>query len=141
MLKPLTFEGRFECGLDAIVNNKIWAFVAVVGEHYGARLGIAIANEQGYNPVPEYWAHADRLDEMQDHANQLNAAEGKSEFLCVEIVCSTMGGRRYVPPQDPEGEDPPHWIKDPAERARRMQEAIDNGAAPCDGGPSPSDVR
>jgi hypothetical protein len=93
MLKPLTFEGRFECGLDDIVKGKVWAFVAVTGEHYGARLGIAIANENGYNPVPEFWAHADTHDEMQAHADELNEKEGKDKRLAAEIVCSTMGGR------------------------------------------------
>lgn len=93
MLKPLTFEGRFECGLDEVVKNKIWCFVAVVGEHYPARLGVAIANEQGYNPVPEFWAHADTFDEMQAHADELNEEEGKDRRVAAEIVCSTMGGR------------------------------------------------
>jgi hypothetical protein len=64
-IKKLSKEGRFECGLDDIVRNKVWAFVAVVGKHYGARLGVAIANEQGYNPIPEFWAHSDSLDDMQ----------------------------------------------------------------------------
>jgi hypothetical protein len=87
--KPFTKEGRFECGMDEIVKNKIWCFVAVVGEHYGARLGIAVANMRGYHPVPEFWCHADRLDVLQDHADELNAAEGLTKVQSVEIVCST----------------------------------------------------
>lgn len=91
-LKPLTFEGRFECGFDAIVKNKVWAFVAVVGDNYGARLGVAIANESGYCPIPEFWANADTIDVMQAHADELNQAEGKSPREAAEIICSTMGG-------------------------------------------------
>jgi hypothetical protein len=93
-LKKLSAEGRFECGLDESVKGKVWAFVAVVGEHFGARLGIAFANEQGYCPIPEHWANAERLDEMQDHADELNEAEGKDKRIAAEIVCSTMGGRK-----------------------------------------------
>lgn len=94
MIKKLSMEGRFECGLDDVVKNKVWAFVAVVGEHSPARLGIAIANEQGYNPIPEYWAHGDDLHELQAHADELNEAEGKDKRLAAEIICSTMGGRK-----------------------------------------------
>lgn len=90
MLKPFTAEGRFECGLDTIVAGKVWAFVNVVGENYPARLGIAIANEPGYVPIPEHWCHADSYDELDRHAEQLNEAEGLSVLEAVRIVCSTM---------------------------------------------------
>lgn len=93
MLKPFTFEGRFECGLDDIVRGKVWCFVNVVGEHYPARLGIAIANEPGYNPIPEHWCHADSYDELDRHAEDLNLAEGIDVKLAARIVCSTMGGQ------------------------------------------------
>jgi hypothetical protein len=93
-MKKLSAEGRFEAGIDEVVKGKVWAFVAVTGEHYGARLGIAIANEQGYNPIPEFWANADTYGEMSAHADELNEAEGKDKMLAAEIVCSTMGGRR-----------------------------------------------
>lgn len=97
MLKPLTAEGRFECGLDeAVAKKPDWCFVAVMGEHCGARLGIAIANEQGYWPIPEYWANADTLPELQAHADELNKAEGLTLQDAMLIQVSTMGGRRYV---------------------------------------------
>ena len=96
MMKPLTFEGRFECGLDEIVTGKVWAFVAVTGENYGARLGVAFANEPGYTPIPEFWANADRHDEMQAHADELNAAEGLDKLAAAKIICSTMGGQRIA---------------------------------------------
>lgn len=35
----------------------------------------------------------------------------------------------------------PHWIADPAERRAHLRAAIENQSAPCDGGPSPEDVR
>lgn len=93
MLKPFTTEGRFECGLDEIVRGKIWAFVAVVGEHTPARLGVAIANEPGYYPIPEHWCHGD-YDDISAHADELNRAEGLDLHISTLIVASTMGGRR-----------------------------------------------
>lgn len=97
MLKPLTAEGRFECGLDTAFLGKIWAFVPVVGENFGARLGVAVANENGYSPVPEHWCNADTWQEMSDHADELNAAMGLDPMTAVNIVASTMTGPRYAP--------------------------------------------
>lgn len=94
-LKELTKEGRFECGLDALVKGKDWAFTAVVGDHCAARLGVAIANESGYVPVPETWAHADDYDAMEAHAEALNAAEGLDPKTAALIVVSTMGGIQF----------------------------------------------
>jgi hypothetical protein len=94
-MKEFTKEGRFECGLDAAVKGKTWAFVAVVGEHYPARLGVAIANESGFMPIPEHWCNADDYDAMEAHAEALNTAEGLNPRQAAEIQCSTMGGRRY----------------------------------------------
>jgi hypothetical protein len=96
MLKPFTNEGRFECGLDNIVKGKVWAFVAVVGHATPARLGVAIANERGYNPIPETWCHADDYEEMERHADELNEAEGISVKVATDIVASSMV-RQFMP--------------------------------------------
>lgn len=95
MLKPLTAEGRFECGLDDVVKGKVWAFVPVMNRGAGPQfqLAVAIANEQGYNPIPVFWAHAESYDEMADHADELNRAEGLSEREAAKIVCSSMNGK------------------------------------------------
>ena len=94
-MKEFSAEGRFECGLDAIVQGKVWCFVNVVGDNYAARLGVAIANEQGYVPIPEFWANADSYDEMDRHAEALNKAEGLDVLTATRIVCSTMGFKRF----------------------------------------------
>lgn len=104
-MKPFTPEGRFECGLDEVLKAKAvkageWAFVAVIGENFGARLGVAIANESGYVPIPEHWAHADDLDDLEEHAQTLNAQEGIGPRTAALIMVSTMGGRRFVPNAD-----------------------------------------
>ena len=93
MLKPFTKEGRFESGFDNIVRGKVWAFVDVMNDQDDEppyRLGVAIANEQGYHPVPIAWCHADNYDEMADHADALNVAEGLGDKQAALIVCSSM---------------------------------------------------
>lgn len=121
MLKPLTAEGRFEAGIDNVVKGKVWAYVAVTGEHYGARLGIAIANQQGYNPVPEHWAHADTYDEMSAHADELNEAEGLSKWNATEVVISTMGGKPVLLVKDAEGNVSADWQLAPGSGRRRRR--------------------
>lgn len=101
-LREFTHEGRFECGLDSVLKDKgvkpgTWAFIAVIGEDYGARLGVAVANENGYVPIPEHWAHADSLDDLEEHAQTLNALEGIGPRTAAMIMVSTMGGKRFVP--------------------------------------------
>lgn len=89
MLKKFTPEGRFESGLDEIVAGKLWAFVPVVTKH-GVGLGVAVANEAGYNAIPLHWAIADTWAEMDAHADELNIAEGTDEAAAMRIVCSSM---------------------------------------------------
>lgn len=71
MLKKLTFEGRFECGFDKIGHGKVRALTPTI-QPGGIGLGIAVANERGYYPVPLHWCRADTYDEMDAHADELN---------------------------------------------------------------------
>jgi hypothetical protein len=90
--KQLTFEGKFESGILDLCAGKVYAFVAVLapgrGETY--QLGIAVANEAGYHPVPLHWAHADTMEEMQAEATRLNAEMGLDEGRAALIVASSM---------------------------------------------------
>jgi hypothetical protein len=89
----LTFEGRFECGFDEVVKGKIAAVVAVRSKD-GIGLGIAIANERGYCPIPLTWAHGDNFQEMMDHADEINREVlGISRDQAFEIIATTMRGR------------------------------------------------
>lgn len=94
-MKHFTAEGRFECGMDAVIAGKAWAFVAVMPPKGGpaAALGLAIANEAGYTPVPLHWCHADSWAEMEAHAEALNRAEGISDDAATRIVCSTFAAQ------------------------------------------------
>jgi hypothetical protein len=91
-MKQLSFEGRFESGMNAIVEGKVWAFCPTPAEGdrpmYG--LGIALANEQGYYPIPLAWVWGDTWAEMSAHAESLNAEEGLSRLDAAKIVISTM---------------------------------------------------
>ena len=89
-MKKLSFEGRHECGLNAIVAGKDYAFVAVLGEEHPARIGVAIRNEPGYYPVPEHWAHADTLEDMQAHVDELNAEAGLTLREAAVIIATSM---------------------------------------------------
>lgn len=96
-IKEFTAEARFECGLDAIVAGKVWAFISVIGEHNPWRLGVAIANQPGYYPVPEFWCHATEgrdMDAFHAHVDALNAAEGLTTHEALRIMASSMAAGR-----------------------------------------------
>lgn len=96
-IKKLSAEGRFESGLDDIVRGKVFAFTPIVGKAErgaAATLGVAVANEPGYLPIPTTWCHADSYAEMRAHANELNKAAGLDEESAARIVCSTMAAQR-----------------------------------------------
>lgn len=94
MIRKFTKEGRFECGLDALVAGKVWAFTAVTNYKAGPAfvLGAAVANEPGYYPIPVHWAWGDDYGELSDHADELNAEMGIDADAGVVIVSSTMQG-------------------------------------------------
>ena len=96
MLKQFTAEGRFECGLDKLVADKVWCFAPVhnadTSDHDGAEygLGIAVANEPGYYPIPLRWCHSDNYNEMARHAEALNTAENVPLPIMYRIIATTM---------------------------------------------------
>lgn len=95
MLKPLSFEGRFECGLDELTAGKVCALTAVIQPH-GMGLGLAVANEPGYHRVPLHWCNGDSWDELADHADALNWELYKLEpRAAAVIIASTMRGTRH----------------------------------------------
>ena len=75
------------------LHDKLYAFVAVYASGTEWQLGVAVANESGYNPI-------DKLFKDQAEAKQwaagLNAHIGRSDIEVCEIISSTMGGRRVA---------------------------------------------
>lgn len=73
--------------------DKLWCYVAVVCDGYSG-LGVAVANERGYSPVPAFHYSVDNHDLAEKEAERLNAARaaegGPAEEACLDIVISTM---------------------------------------------------
>jgi hypothetical protein len=76
--------------------GKTYAFVAVaLGRKGGGyQLGVAVANEAGFNPING--KTFDRYDEAKRWASELNKHIGLSEDAGLDIISSTMGGGRCV---------------------------------------------
>ena len=91
-MKNFTLEGRVECGLDDVVAGKAVALV-VVPNTDGWGLGLAIANEAGYIPIPRHWCRADAGEhkEIARHADELNREWfGLEPLAALRIIGSTM---------------------------------------------------
>jgi hypothetical protein len=74
-------------------HDKVYAFVAVVAAK-DYQLGVAVANEPGYNPIAG--KKFDRYDEAKQWANELNDHIGLSRDAALDIIGSTMGGSRVA---------------------------------------------
>ncbi len=88
-MKRLSNLAVAELGINEMFAGKLWAYVPVV-EKFGIGLGIAVANEAGYNPIPLHWAIAETWEEMRAHAQELNEAKGLNEEAAARVVCSSM---------------------------------------------------
>ena len=97
-MKKLSRLARVELGIEEMLKGKLWAYVSALTEH-GHGLGIAVANEPGYHPIPVFWALAeygpDASKAMGDHADELNAERGMDHDTAFRIIASTMGGRAF----------------------------------------------
>lgn len=73
-------------------HDKVYCFTRVY--HEGAwRIGVAVANEDGYHPVPKKFTTE---AEARDWAERLNKHIGVEDDHAVDIIASTMGGRRVA---------------------------------------------
>ena len=73
--------------------DKPYAFVAVVIKTDEWQLGVAVANESGYNPIAKTFA---TWTEAKKWADALNAHIGRDEDSVLAIIASTMGGRSVI---------------------------------------------
>lgn len=73
--------------------GKAYAFVAVLSDVNEWQLGVAVANERGYNPIPGK-TFTKRVDADQ-WADGLNEHIGRDTDEAMRIVISTMGGRPF----------------------------------------------
>ena len=99
---PLT-DRRAE-SYQIAMKDRPFAFVAVLPsepmEGVQGALGLAIANERGYMPVPLGWARYERFSAAQKHVDHLNDFIGRTDDQATFIQISTMGGVRYEPTED-----------------------------------------
>ncbi len=77
--------------------GKTVVFVPVHHGHEGEEgpgLGIAVANESGFHPVPKYIYATDDWHAAGDRADELNRdVLNINRDRAIKIQCSTMGGR------------------------------------------------
>lgn len=93
-------KGHFEGIKDAFEREEgrgPIAFVPVIETdlqgHFG--LGVAVANERGYNPLPAGFACFESYDLAEAEATRLNGLLKLDHDTAWRIVASTMGGKLY----------------------------------------------
>lgn len=91
-MKKLSLLMIIELGIDEMFRGKLWAYTPVIDEK-GIGLGIAVANEAGYNPIPLQWCNGEKYDEVREHADELNAERGLSSDCSMRVVMSTMAAQ------------------------------------------------
>lgn len=76
------------------------AFVAIVPDEnlpgIGGSLGIAVANEPGYNPIPLAHARYATFADAELHAEEMTAMIGVDSADGYAIIFSTMGGKPFT---------------------------------------------
>lgn len=75
--------------IEEKMGTRIWAYAPVI-QPGGAGLGVAIANEPGYSPVPRGWFAAETYQVACDKADELNQMRGIDKHGALQIVASTM---------------------------------------------------
>ena len=100
-------QDKRQLGIDHVGDHaqamvgKLYAYAAVMGRH-GFGLGIAVANEDGYNEISATLYIADNYDDAADEADRLNTSLGLSETEAVRIVASSMFKRATYDKEDEE---------------------------------------
>ena len=96
MIKKLSRLMFLELEIEKKFAGKAYAFTPVMkGSFIG--LGIAVANEPGYSPVPMTFCHGDNHAEMEAHAEEANREFlGHSEDTAMTIVCSSYAAGRIA---------------------------------------------
>ena len=88
-MKKLTPESQAALRLSEKFGCRPWAFAPVVLGGGGYGLGVAVAGEPGYYPIPAKWCRADSYEDAAQHAEELNAAHLDPDEAA-EIVASSM---------------------------------------------------
>lgn len=99
-IKKLSNMDRAELELEALFVGKLWCFTTVLrGSFVG--LGVAVANEPGYSPVPLSRCHSDDYHAMEAHADELNQQWlGLDRMTAMRVLCSSMAAGSVKPSAD-----------------------------------------
>jgi hypothetical protein len=96
-------EARARAYAEVMREKGPCCFVAVMHDHEAhdgqtrSCLGVAVANEPGYYPVPQFYFYADRHEDAETKADALNLELLEVDpALAFAIQASTMGGRPCV---------------------------------------------
>jgi hypothetical protein len=92
-MRELSIEKQHD--VEQAFKGKMWAYIAVVHPQEGGALGVAVANEAGYSPVPAFFAHGS-YSEMVEEANRLNKARGMSIDCALRIQCSSIAAGKVA---------------------------------------------
>lgn len=87
-MKKLSLESKLDVAEKFA--GKLYCFVNVCSEHgEGGALGVAVANESGYWPIPVFFANG-TYSEMEEHADELNLELGYKPRFALDIIMSSM---------------------------------------------------
>lgn len=75
--------------IEESFRGKLWTYTPAIHQN-GIGLGVAVANEPGYTPVPLSKYSADRWDDAQKKADELNAERGQDRGAITNIIASSM---------------------------------------------------
>lgn len=77
--------------VEEAFRGKLWTYVAVINRNHA--LGIAVANERGYSPVPYHFTSkhcGDDYTSRKELAKKLNLERGQSENEALNIIASSI---------------------------------------------------
>ncbi len=90
MRKRLSEEQRGDH--ETLMAGKLWAYTPVVLIDF-IGLGIAVANERGYNGIAAFFYRTESWDEAEEEANRLNSLRNINEETSILVIASTMAAQ------------------------------------------------
>lgn len=99
MLKKLNPASRFECGLDAMLGPKAYAFFPVTNRTSFVGLAVGWKEREGYFEIPLLSCHSDSYPEMESYAGELNREAGLSSRDASAIAAKAWALGPIDPPR------------------------------------------
>lgn len=76
--------------IECAFKGKLWAFIPVLAKSH--KIGVAVANEAGYSPVPCIMTMdcSENWTDTQKYCDQLNARRGQTKEVSLDIIASSI---------------------------------------------------